>query len=180
MKNNFCLAFALLGSLGFSLAQTSANYKLVESTINAGGDPQNGSYAASASYRIKLDAIGGAVIAAGLSSAGFHMDGGFVDTYAPPKEVLNLRWTDSTNLLWDLEESVGAYEVYRDLLGTLPGGFGSCFQPGLVSETLSDATAPSLGAGWFYLVTARNRIAEEGTKGYQSNSTERGNPSPCP
>jgi hypothetical protein len=41
-------------------AQTSASFKLNEFTLNAGGDPQNGSSAASASFHIKLDAIGDA------------------------------------------------------------------------------------------------------------------------
>jgi hypothetical protein len=170
----------ILSARGAAVAQTSASYKLTESTINAGGDPQNGSFAASASYRIELDAIGQGLTAVGLSSASFHLDDGFVDAYSPPREVLNLRWTDASTLAWNPEPSVGVYELYRDLASTLPGGFGTCFQSAIVSETWTDASVPSPGTGWFYLVTARNRLAEEGTKGFQGSGLERPNPSPCP
>jgi hypothetical protein len=39
---------------------------------------------------------------------------------------------------------------------------------------------PSSGATFFYLATAKNRLGEEGTKGYRSSSVERPNPTPCP
>ena len=81
---------------------------------------------------------------------------------------------------WDPEKSVGAYSLYRDLVSTLPGGFGTCFQSGISNEGWSTAEAPPVGRAWFYLVTARNRLGEEGTKGFMSNGTERSNPSPCP
>jgi hypothetical protein len=180
MKRILCLFLSLASTLEKAPGQTSTSYKLTESTLNAGGDPQNSSYAASASYRIKLDAIGEALIAVGLYSASFHLDAGFVEAYPPPKEILNLRWTSQTALAWDPELSVGSYDLYRDLLSTLPGGFGACFQAGIGGETWTDATIPSVGSGLFYLVTARNRLAEEGTKGHQSNGAERPNPSPCP
>jgi hypothetical protein len=171
----------LLGSvIGSAHAQTSASHKLVEWTVNAGGDPRDSAFAASASHRIRLDAIGQGATAAGLSSASFHLDSGFIAGYPPPGEVLNVRWTDSTTLAWDPERSVGFYELYRDLLGTLPGGFGSCFQAAIAGETWTDATIPSPGTGVFYLVTATNLLAQEGTKGFQTSGIERSNPSPCP
>ena len=180
MKRISCLLLVLGSVVGSALGQTSASYKLKESTLNAGGDPQNGSFAASANYRIKLDAIGQGLSGAGLSSSSFHLDAGFVPDYPSPKEVLNLHWTDPATLVWDPEKSVGAYELYRDLLSTLPGGFGSCFQSAIVNETWTDATTPSAGTGLLYLVTARNLLAEEGMKGFQWNNVERSNLSPCP
>ena len=63
-----------LAASGVVLAQTSASYKLTEFTFNNGGDPTNGSSAASASYRIRLDAIGDAVTATALSSASHRVD----------------------------------------------------------------------------------------------------------
>ena len=36
------------------------------------------------------------------------------------------------------------------------------------------------GNGYFYLVTARNRLWEEGTKGSSSAGAQRANPAPCP
>jgi hypothetical protein len=84
-------------------------------------------------------------------------------------------------MTWDPERSVGAYEVYRDALTTLPGGgFGTCFASGLTSEAATEAATPVAGQGWFYLVTARNRLGEEGTKGFQTSGAERPNPAPCP
>ena len=72
---------------GVAIAQTSTSYKLTEFTFNNGGDPGNGSSAASASHRIRLDAIGDAVAATALSSASQHMDAGFVSDYPPSGEV---------------------------------------------------------------------------------------------
>ena len=165
---------------GAAMAQTSASYKLGEFTFNNGGDPANGSFAASASYRVKLDAIGDAAAAAGLSSASQRMDAGFVSDYPPPGEVQNARWTTKTTLTWDPDKSIGSYDVYRELVSTLPGNFGACSQSAVPSETATDGANPAAGTGWFYLVTAKNRIGEEGTKGFRSSGAERPNPSPCP
>jgi hypothetical protein len=163
-----------------ALAQTSASYKLVESTFNNGGHPANGSSATSASYRIKLAAVGDAVTTTGLSSTSHRMDAGFVSPYPPPGEIRNERWTSKSTLSWDSEMSVGSYQLYRDLLTTLPGGFGACLQSSLPAEAATDAAIPAVGTAWFYLVTARNRLGEEGTKGFRSSGAERPNVSPCP
>jgi hypothetical protein len=174
------LPLALAAVTTVANAQTSASYKLVEFTFNGGGRPTNGSIASSASYRIKLDAIGDALAATGLASASQHMDGGFVSNYPPPGEVRNGRWASKSTLSWDPEASVGTYEVYRDVLSSLPGSFGACFQSPLLTETATDAASPVAGTAWFYLVTARNRLGEEGTKGFRSSGVERPNASPCP
>jgi hypothetical protein len=91
-----------------------------------------------------------------------------------------LRWSGRSILQWNPEKSVGKYEVYRDLLGTLPGAFGFCFASDVPAEAATDASSPAAGQGYFYLVTARNRLGEEGPKGYRSNGAEEANPAPCP
>ncbi len=177
------VASVVLAALGLAppaLAQQSANFKLTEWTINAGGDPVNGNSAASASWKVRLDAIGDGVLGVGQASASVHLDSGFVDVYAPPGEVQNQRFTNASTMSWDPEKSIGVYEAYRGLISTLPGGFGSCYQSSLAGTTASDAGNPPLGDAWFYLVTAKNRIGEEGTKGNQTGGAARGNPSPCP
>lgn len=161
-------------------AQTSASFKLTESVLNAGGEPQNGTSAGSTSYHIKLDAIGDTVAAASLGSASFHTDAGFVGRYPPPGEVQSLLFTGKTAMVWSPERSVGAYEVYRDTVASLPASFGTCFVSGASSEAAVDAGSPSSGQGWFYLVTARNGLGEEGTKGARTGGTERPNAAPCP
>ena len=98
----------------------------------------------------------------------------------PPGEVRNQIWTDATTMVWDHEPSLGTYNLYRDLIGALPGGFGACFQSGIATESATDAALPAVGDGWFYIVTARNNLGQEGTKGFQSNGAERSNPAPCP
>jgi hypothetical protein len=164
-----------------ALAQTSASYKLTEFALNSGGDPLNATFAGSASYRIRLDAVGDAVVGTGLTSASHRMDGGFVGDYAPPGEVKNDRFTTKTTLVWDPEKSVGTYDVYRALLSSLSGlGYGSCLQSGLANESATDATIPAAGQGYFYLTTARNRLGEIGTKGRASSGLERANAAPCP
>jgi hypothetical protein len=173
------LAVAALG--GFAQAQTSASYKLTEFTFNNGGDPQNGSSAASASHKIRLDAIGDAVTATALSSASHHMDGGFVPDYPPPGEVKGHLFSSKTTLTWSPEKSVGSYDVYRASISSLSGlGYGVCLQNGLAAESATDASTPSAGQGYFYLVTARNLLGEIGTKGSASSGIERANAAPCP
>ncbi|HUD70336.1 MAG TPA: hypothetical protein VMQ62_00105 [Dongiaceae bacterium] len=162
-------------------AQQSASFSLTEWTFNAGGDPLNGTSAGSVSWKVKLDAVGDAVLGVGQASGSFHMDGGFVDVYAPPGEVANQIFTSATSMSWARERSAGKYEVYRGLISGLPGGgFGSCFQSGLGNPGATDAGTPPLGDGWFYFVTARNRIGEEGVKGYTTAGAVRTNAAPCP
>ncbi len=70
-------------------------------------------------------------------------------------------------------------EVYRDLLSALPDGQnGLCLQGGVAATSMTDPALP--GTGWFYLITSRNSLGEEGTKGFAGNGTERANPGPCP
>jgi hypothetical protein len=181
MNRILACAVAALALGGAALAQTSASHRLTESTFNSGGDPWNGAFGASASHRVKLDAVGDGLMAVGLSSASYRMDGGFVDVYPPPGEVQHALFSDKTTLVWDPEKSVGQYAVYRDGMGVLSGGgTGTCFASSLSSETAVDATMPPAGQGYFYLVTARNRLLEEGTKGKRSSGLERPNPAPCP
>ena len=153
-----------------------------ESAFNAGGDPNQGSFAASAHYRVKLDALGDAVLTSTtLASASLRMDGGFVVSYPPPGEVQRLTFDeDKQTLRWHPERSIGTYALYRDLLSALPGSFGTCFASPLASESWTDTSTPPARNGFFYLVTARNRLREEGAKGYQSSGAEEPNPSPCP
>ena len=161
-------------------AQESAGYKLNEHTLNAGGHPLDGTVLSSAGFRISLDAIGAAVSAHDLTSGSFRMDGCFVTTYAPPGEVTGLVFADEQTLQWDPERSVGVYNLYRDLMSNLSGlGYGDCEQQDLSGETASDADAIPVGDGYFYLVTAENRLAEEGTRGFRSDGTQRTGPA-CP
>ena len=160
--------------------QQSASFKLKESAVNAGGRPLNGTVAASASFRIALDSIAENAPARGLTSSSFRMDSGLISAYPPPGETLGLRFTDRTTLRWTPEKSVGTYNLYRDLLAALPGNYGTSFKAAIAGTTWVDSTTPPTGAGWFYLVTAENRLAEEGTKGYRSDNVERSNPLPCP
>ncbi len=180
MKKILWMIFVLAAAVGIARAQTSASYHLTESSFDFGGDPNNGVFAASSSYHIRLDAIGGATLDTGQSSASYRAVGGFVAGYPPPGEVHNQNWTSNSMMVWDPDKSVGSYSLYRELTSTLPGGFGSCLQSSIATETASDSTNPPVGSAWFYLITARNGLAEEGTKGYRSNGVERTNPSPCP
>ena len=168
------LAALLLGVPAF--AQQSASFKLEEHTFNAGGDPSDGVVLTSASYKITLDAIGDPVASRNLSSGSYQMEGGFVAAYPPPGEVLGVSFTDPITLSWDPEKSVGDYNLYRDLMSNLSGlGFGVCEQQEIQdSMTMVDDTHElEIGEGYFYLVTAENRLDEEGTKGFSYDGPER-------
>jgi hypothetical protein len=71
-------------------------------------------------------------------------------------------------LTWPAERSAGVYNLYRD---DTSDGFGSCEEQDIAGTTTTDTATPT--AAFFYLVTVQNRLAEEGTKGFQSNATER-------
>lgn len=168
---------------GTALAQESATYKIISASLNAGGRPAGGVVAESATYRLSLDAIGDAAIGSGLSSAGSSLDGGLVGSFPPPGEVANLVFTDATTLFWSTDPSAGDYGLYQGNLGSpFDPGFGICVQPPppITIPMTTVAMVPSVGHGLFYLVTARNRLAEEGTKGFTSAGVQRANTAPCP
>ena len=160
-----------------ALAQTSSNFTLEEYTFNAGGTPLQGIDLTSASYSITLASIGDSVVATGLSSGSFQADVGFDVAYPPPGEVAAtcgasgdpcLVFTDSETLTWPAEPSAGVYNLYRD---DTSNGFGDCEEQDITGTTTTDTATPT--AAFFYLVTVENRLAEEGTKGFQSIATER-------
>jgi len=163
-----------------AIAQSSPSYKLEEHALNSGGAPAQGQVVLSPGYTLTLVSLGDPLASVSLTSAGYRLGGGLVAANPPPREVLNMRWNDGSNLAWDGEMSVGVYNLYRGQMGTLPGGYGSCQAGGLTSAAAVESTTPLSRQAWFYLVTAENRLGEEGTKGSASNGSPRANPTPCP
>lgn len=176
---------------GFALGQSSASYNVSDHAFNEGGRPETGTILASASYRISLDAIGDGARGEGLGSASYRLDGSFVTGYSPPGEVIDLKLLpDHQTLEWSPEWSVGVYNVYRGLAlpdpswgGPTPGygnGFDCDIDPWTNGETTQDTWVPSPGSGGYYLVTAENRLGEEGTMGSTGSGDERRPTTPCP
>jgi hypothetical protein len=170
------LVFA--ASAGPVAAQSSASYKLQETSINNGGHPKNGVVLVSNDYHITLDAIGDGIVRVGLTGSFYHVDGGFLSSYSPPGVVSGVRFNDATTLQWNAEPSAGMYQVYRGT--SLPGTYGTCFASSLTATSTADGSIPSVGGSFFYFVTVRNRLSEEGSKGNASNGAVRPNSSPCP
>jgi hypothetical protein len=172
------VAGLLLLALGTASAQQSTSFTLEEHVLNAGGTPSQGAEVVSASFRLTVASIGDSVSATGLGSASFQLDSGFGVAYPPPGEVAAmcggagacLAFTDLQTLIWPTERSAGAYNLYRD---DTSGGYGVCEQQDLGATTATDLSAPSTDNAFYYLVTAENRLAEEGTKGFQSGAIER-------
>jgi len=174
------VVLAALVLSGTALAQTSTEFTLEEHTFNSGGTPSQGVDLTSASYSITLASIGDTVVATGLASSSFGMDVGFDVAYPPPGEVGSLFMgrlgqkgrapdlTDKQTLVWSAEQSAGVYNLYRD---DISNGFGDCEERGIAGTTTTDTATPT--TAFFYLATVENRLAEEGTKGFQSNATER-------
>jgi hypothetical protein len=158
-------------------AQQSANYTIEQGTLNNGGNPAP--TLTSTGYQMTLDSIGDSVAGPAISSAGYGLEPGFIPTYAPPGEVKNLRFTTSTSFGWTPERSVGTYNTYRGVIGSFTS-YGSCLHSALATNSDTDSGEPSGGAGWFYVVSAENRLAEEGVTGYNSSGTVHPNPGPCP
>jgi hypothetical protein len=179
----FALALlpALLLLTSSAQGQQSTSFRLTEYTINAGGHPDEGLIMASTRFRVTLDAIGGGVEGARLSSTGFRLDGGFQYCFPPPGEVAGLQFTDQQTLVWNSEKSIGSYNLYRGEVNSLPGlAYGDCLQSGIQVTTTIDTSAPASGEAYFYLPTAENLLMEEGSKGFASDDSQRGNPAPCP
>ena len=175
--------FALALSLALAtpaLSQQSAGFNLKEHTFNQGGRPAAGVVASSAGFTLSLDAIGGSTAGIRLSGAGYSLEGGFVGGLRPASEVLGLSFSTRDMLVWDIAASAQEYRLYRDNLAALAGlGYGDCLdtaaQPGYL-----DLELPAPEAGFFYLVTAANRLDQEGPKGTDSAGAPRPNDSPCP
>lgn len=174
----FLLAWAAIPAL----AQQSASFKVEEHVLNAGGTPTRGSVPSSAGFRVTLSAIGDPAARRGMSSTSFRSDAGFIVAYTPPGEVTALRFgAEDANLEWDPEAAAGDYALYRDTLASLSGlAYGACLLGSLAVASASDLTSPAPGEGFFYLVTVRNRLREEGSKGFRTGGIERGNAAPCP
>ncbi|HET9301017.1 MAG TPA: hypothetical protein VFO11_13795 [Candidatus Polarisedimenticolaceae bacterium] len=171
------ILLAALASAGVAMAQSSADFEIKAQAFNAGGQPVT---VGSADFQIRLGSIGDSVAGVSLGSASFGVDSGFGLSFSPPGEVTGIRFTDPVTLAWNPEKSSGAYNLYRNLLSAIAPGFGACNQSNLPGETATDAVLPGAGTGFFYLVTAENVLAEEGTKGFQSSNVERVNAAPCP
>jgi hypothetical protein len=160
-------------------AQSSPNYTNSEHVANAGGNPAPD--LTSSQYKITLSSIGDGLSSASMSSSSYQMTGGFDTGYLPPGEVKHLSFSDETTLTWDPEPSVGTYNLYRATLSDLRGGsYGTCLAQGLTTAGGTDATTPAAGECLFYLATAENRLAEEGTLGEDSTGATRPNTAPCP
>jgi hypothetical protein len=171
-----------LAASGPLWAQSGSTFEIEWSTFNAGGTPASEATPSSASFRLSLQAIGSEVVAHGLSGPSFEADVGAVSAYAPPTEVRNLRFvTDTQTLVWAAERSVGSYNLYRGTLEGLGGsGFGQCLRPGIVGASTVDPERPAADQGFFYLVTAVNRLGEEGTKGPQGDGVTERQGTTCP
>ena len=172
------LAYALIASAGSAAhaGSRSASFNLSDATLDGGARP-----AASSSFKITNPSIGSGLESAVYASASFHMDSGFAASYLPPAEIAGLRWSNLTTLEWNADRSIGSYALYRNRLNTLAAANGGdCLVSGLSSETSLDSELPGAGNGYFYLVTARNRLGEERTRGYGSDGLERLGGAACP
>lgn len=161
-------------SMTTALAQSSASYKLEESTFNSGGNPTQGVSLSSASFQITLSSIGDPIARAGLSSTSYQLDVGFSFAYPIPGLLDGLRFNTADALTWNPEQSAGSYNLYRGTLTALTGGdYGQCLQQSLVTPGATDAALPASGTGYFYLATVQNRLHEEGGKGFDSSGSNR-------
>lgn len=174
-------SFSLMASTGWGMAQQSASFSMAEHVFNSGGRPAAGATAASANHRLSIDAVGEGVFPGALSGNLHQVAGGFVAAYPPPGEVTGLRFANMQTLVWNPEGAVGAYHLYRGGLASISGlSYGACLTSAIDAPTAIDAGVGPAGSGFYYLVTARNRLWEEGTKGRSSASVQRANNAPCP
>jgi len=176
-------AVLLLGLMlpGLCQAQQSASFKIEEQTFNAGGHPRGGMELSSPGHLISLGALGRGMTILELSSTSYTMSASFAGLNPPPGEVANVRFTGPLSLAWDRERSVGTYNLYLESV-TVPfdPGYGTCQASGITTELETIAATPPPGEAIFILVTAQNRLGEEGVKGASSAGILRDNTNACP
>lgn len=177
MVRKIVLSFFILSLSLLAYSQQSASFKIEQGTFNNGGNPVP--VLSSPEGQVTLDCVGDSLSATGASSPSYRTDPGLPAEYRPPGEVLNMMFSDKVTFNWNAEASVGTYNVYRGDLADLASGYGACLSQGLNATLAIDTETPPSGRCYFYLVTAENRVAEEGTMGKRSDGTQRVNPSPC-
>lgn len=173
------LAAALL-LVSLAHGQSSTSYRLEERTFNAGGRPEDGIVATSASFAVTLDSIGDPFTPRLMSGATIRLVPGPVWVFPPPLEVSGLVWTAADRLIWEPAGSADSYNVYRDGLAAVASSGGACQQADVPSTSYDALADPARGAGFFYLVTANNRLHEEGGRGVRSDGTARPATPTCP
>ena len=176
----FLVALATLLICSPLLAQSSPSFSLQEHTLNSGGSPANGAVASSSSFKISADSIGDPFAMTHSESTSYTLDGGFITAYPPPSEVIGVHLPEKGKLEWAPEASAGTYCVYRGLLGQMAEGYGACLASELEDESALVPADPNVGQCYFYIVTARNRLGEEGTMGCGSGGQERQPDTGCP
>lgn len=175
------VAGVALAATGGLHAQSSASYRLEEHVLDAGGRPAQAVVATSPGFRLSLESIGESFARRAHSGGAYRLDDGFLPAYAPPGEVVGLQFlADQQTLTWSHDPAASAYNVYSGPLTGLPGPYGLCAAAQVTGTSWVDPSPPPPAGGIFYLVTAKNRLREEGTKGFSSDGVERVNPSPCP
>jgi hypothetical protein len=174
MRRQLVPAIVLALATSAAAAQESAGFDFEEHALNGGGSPIGGKNLTSTRYRITLSALGDAVRTGELRSDRYQMSGGHVSAYGPPGEVADLEFIDRDTLAWSAERSAASYHLYRAGFDTLAcSTYGACLDSGISGSSTDDGALPPPTTGYFYLVTAENRLGEEGTKGYRSDGAER-------
>jgi hypothetical protein len=168
------LLFALppLAVAAGAAAQSSASHRIEQGTLNDGGHPPT--VLSSPSHQLTLGSIGDGPAVGPASSASHQVGSGLPTVFAPPGEVTNLRLGSPDQLTWAPDPSVGSYNLYRGDIADLPTSYGVQIQSSLAAPATSDATQTPASGCLFYLITASNRLDEEGPKGFDSD----GNPRP--
>jgi hypothetical protein len=97
--------------------------------------------------------------------------------FAAPVEVADFGFADKTTLTWTSQVYTAGpltrSDVVRGSLSDVQNEFlGDCVTSGTLDATTTDATTPSPGAGFWYLVRAQNSLGV-GTYGYATDGTER-------
>jgi hypothetical protein len=100
------------------------------------------------------------------------------NTMLTPGAVSGVAWSSKTLMTWTAAPGAATYHVYRDLRSNLSyGHFGVCrddLDPNRTDTLLSDASTPTAGQCFVYLIAA-----DDGTLG-EARCMERSNFTPCP
>ena len=158
-------------------AQSSSQFQLSRNEIGA---LDGSAVLVSSGYRLSVTTLSDSVAALSAQSPGYRLSTDWTATFPPAVEVVHLRFSAQDTLTWSLDPSLGTYRVYRGNLESLPTPSASCVGRTSFFTQFVDATTPSPGQPFYFLVTAVDASGVEATAGKSSAGVERTVAGSCP
>jgi hypothetical protein len=102
------------------------------------------------------------------------------DNYVVPEAATDLRFDNGLVMSWSPTPWVPRYNAYRGSFSAAPWSYDhTCLAPNLLEPNMTDGADPTVGSGFYYLVSASTDCGEGGL-GSGQGVGERPVPESCP